>query len=102
MLANLIGAIADLSAHALRVEALLELVVDGEEIVDRAVVRIGAGAETHADRGYRMFADGPVHYVQVVNVLLDDVIAAQPGVAVPIPDLLLDVGGQFGMVFGNL
>src|SRR5262249_21202018 len=42
----------------------------------------------HADRVDRRMADGPVHDVEVVDVLLDDMVAAQPGEVVPVPKLV--------------
>src|SRR5262249_13198331 len=48
-------------------------------------------AVTHAERLFRVSAVDPAHDVEVVDVLLDDVVAAQPGVAVPVVDLESDV-----------
>src|SRR5262249_10587773 len=51
-------------------------------------------AVPHADSADGVGADGPVEYVDVVDVLFDDVVAADPGVVVPVPHLLRDLGGH--------
>src|SRR5262249_19306060 len=48
-------------------------------------------AVAHAERLLGVGAGDPAHDVEVVDVLLDDVVAAEPGVAVPVVDLESDV-----------
>ena len=58
--------------HAVRI-----LIIDREVIVDVAIHRVGphlAAAQT--DRAQGMRAGGPIDHIQIVDVLLDDVIAA--------------------------
>ena len=53
----------------------------------------GAGADlpaAHADRAHRVPVDRPVDDVDVVDVLLDDVVARQPGEVQPVADLPLE------------
>src|SRR5438552_11469749 len=48
-------------------------------------------AQSDTTDGRNVFHD-PSHFVQAMDRLLDDVIAREPGVVVPIFDLVLDVG----------
>ena len=57
----------------------------------------GLGARlpaAHADGLDRVRADRPVDHVEVVDVLLDDVVAGEPGEVVPVAELLLHVGSS--------
>ena len=80
----------DLAAHAGDARAARVLVVDGEVIVDVAELRVGPPLPpAHADRLHRMRAQHPVGDVDVVDVLLDDVVAREPGEVQPVADLPL-------------
>ena len=68
-------------------------VLDGEVVEDVAVALAAAGlAAAEGGDGFDgVRADDPVHDVEVVDVLLDDVIAGEPGEVVPVADLPLGV-----------
>ena len=83
----------DLATHAEHVRAVRVFEVDGEVVVDVAVSGIGAALPAaHAHRPHRMGTERPVRHVEVVNVLLHDVVAGEPGEVEPVPDLPLDIG----------
>src|SRR5438046_5190996 len=91
VLAVLGGTAIDLPAHAQGMNALGPFEIDSEEVVNLAVARIPGSPEAHADRVSRMALEGPVEHVEVMDVLLDDMVAAHPGEAVPIMNLVRDV-----------
>ncbi len=63
-----------------------------EVVVDMAVLGLRAGLPAaDADDAHGGTAHPPVDDVQVVNVLLDDVIAGEPGVVQPVAQLVLHV-----------
>src|SRR5579883_91192 len=62
-------------------------VIHREKVVNVAVIRVRPSTEAHADAANGMSFQRPVDYVQIVDVLFDDVIAAQPGEVVPVPHL---------------
>ena len=72
-------AIVDLPALAEHRDAVGVFVLDGEVIEDVAVALAAAGlpAADAGDGFHRVRADDPIHDVEVVDVLLDDVIAAR-------------------------
>ena len=89
---NVVLAAGNLPAITRHVDAVRVLVVDREVVVDVAVDRIGAHlAAAQADRARGMSAERPIDRVQVVHVLLDDVIATQPGEVIPVAQLPLHV-----------
>src|SRR5207249_1091023 len=93
-LGDIAVAALDLAALALHVDAVGILVVDGEVIED--VAELGAGADlaaAQADAADGMaVAQGPVDDVEVVDVLLADVVARQPGEVEPVAHLPFDIG----------
>src|SRR5262245_31794836 len=72
-------------------DALGPFIINSEKVVNLAVSGIPRSPETHPDRLGRMALKRPVEHVDVVNVLLHDVVAAQPREAVPIVHLISDV-----------
>ena len=83
----------DLAALALDALAVRVLELDGEVVV--ALAELGAPVDllaAHAVSPDRVCAEGPVGHVQVMHVLLDDMVAAEPGVVVPVAHLVLHVG----------
>src|SRR5262249_29494608 len=72
------------------------LVVNSEVVVDVAVDRIDThlpSAETNG--AHRLSAQGPVRTVEIVDVLLHNVVAAQPGEVIPIAHLPLHIAPPF-------
>ena len=73
-------------------DAVGELVVDREVVVALAALGLADHlAAAHADGPDRMGAQRPAGDVEVVHVLLDDVVAAEPEEVVPVADLVLGV-----------
>ena len=93
MLPHDVLAAVDLAALAEHGHAVRILVLDGEVVVDVAVAvaaaHLPAAEAGHGADGMR--AEDPVHDVQVVDVLLDDVVAGEPGEVVPVAELPLHV-----------
>src|SRR5262249_14367522 len=88
-------AAVDLPAGAHYVDAVRILVVDGEEVEDVAIhvrVAVRPDAAAGAQAAQRGLAGGPVDHVEVVDVLLVDVVAAQPGEVLPVVDRVVGVG----------
>ena len=83
----------DLAALAEHRDAVRVFELDGEVVEDVAVAFAGAGlpAAEAGDGFDRVRAEDPIHDVEVVDVLLDDVVAGEPGEVVPVADLPLDV-----------
>src|SRR6202011_3890324 len=75
-------------------DALGVFIIDREVIEDVAEV-LGIGHASlpaaHADGADRVIAKAPIEHVEVVNVLLDDVVAANPGEVVPVAHLVNEV-----------
>ena len=93
VLADVVVAAGDLAGHRQHLHAARVLEVDREVVVDVAEGRIDPLlAAAHAHRRHRRLADGPLEHVDVVDVLLDDVVARQPGEVQPVADLPLGVG----------
>src|SRR5690606_31193199 len=90
VLGGVLGAAVDRAAHAPAVAAVLEGVVDGEVVVALAEALVGVDLlAAHADAGDgHGVAEGPAGDVEVVDVLLDDVVAAEPEEVVPVVDLV--------------
>ena len=83
----------DVPAEALDDHPVRVLVLEGEVVPDvpdllRVADRAG-GPPAHPARLDRVGLHGPVGDVQVVDVLLDDVVAAQPQEVVPVVELVL-------------
>src|SRR5512135_1066760 len=88
MLGDVVLAAVDLAAHAQDVDALGIFVVDREVVEDVAVGRAGADlAAAHADGADRVGVERPVDHVEVVDVLLADVVAREPGEVEPVAEL---------------
>ena len=69
-----------------------ELVIDREVVVALAALGLGVDlAAAHADGPDRVGAQRPDGDVEVVHVLLDDVVAAEPEEVVPVAELVLGV-----------
>ena len=89
MLGNAVPAVANVPALAEHVAAIRVFVLDGVVVVNLAVVDAGtnlAAAQSLATR--RMGALDPVDDVEIVDVLLIDVVAAQPVEVVPVAHLV--------------
>ena len=52
------------------------------------VANLAGRAAAHADRPHRVVVHDPVDHVEIVDVLLDDVVAAHPQEVVPVVDLV--------------
>src|SRR5262249_44546179 len=91
-LGDVIGAPLDLPGHAQDVGSAREFVVDREVVVALAALRLGVDlAAAHADGADGVGAEGPAGDVEVVHVLLDEMVAAEPEVVVPVADLVLGI-----------
>ena len=91
-LRHVVAAAGDLPAHAHDPRAVGVLIFDGEVIEDIAVLGLGPDlTASHSGAFDGMGTDGPVDDIQVVDVLLDDMVARQPGVEQPVTDLPLHV-----------
>src|SRR5690606_38582079 len=65
----------DLTAKALHARAVGVFILDREVVPGVAVFRIRAAlASAHAERFHGRATEGPVHDIEVVHVLLDDVV----------------------------
>ena len=84
-----IGA-GNLAALAVDVDVVAEVVIDAEEV--EHVAGFAAGAATEADRGDRQAAEEPDGDVEVVDVLLDDVVAGHFGEVEPVAGHVGGVG----------
>ena len=92
VLRDVVLAALDLTAHAHDVDVVGELVIDGELIVALALLGLaGPLSAAHSHGPDRRSTDGPAGHVEVVNVLLDDVVAAEPDEVVPVAHLVLGV-----------
>src|SRR6266404_9534042 len=65
--------------------------IDGEEVVNVAIAGVPWSPRAHADRPDRVPVESPVEYIDVVNVLFDNMVATKPCKAVPIVDLISDI-----------
>src|SRR5262249_34944554 len=88
---DLIGRVDPVPAVVVSAYVVRIFINNGEVIVNIAVAGVGADLAAPrapaADRGF--VAGDPAHGVDPVHGLLDDVIAAQPTVVVPVPHLVL-------------
>src|SRR5690606_24372698 len=92
-LAHLARGAGLLAAHRHHAAAIGVLELHGEVIEDVPVERIGARlAPSHGERADGMATHHPVGDVNIVDVLLDDVIARGPGVVEPVAQLEFGVG----------
>ena len=81
-----------LPAHASDASAVGVFELHREMVEDVPVRGVRAALPAaHRDRFDGMRAERPVRHVDVVDVLLDDVVAREPGEVEPVPDLPLDV-----------
>src|SRR5205823_12741723 len=64
--------------------------LDGKMVPDLPAIPADLSA-AHAVGADRMRAHDPVGHIEVVDVLLADLIAAQPDVVIPVVDLILDI-----------
>ena len=72
--------------------AIGELVIDGEVVVALTAFRLGDHlAAAHADGLERMRFECPAGHVEIMDVLFDDVVAAEPEEVIPVADLVLGV-----------
>src|SRR2546423_7058590 len=77
--------LAALAKHA-RAVGVCEL--NGEVIVNVALLRTGPGLASAQRQGFdRVILESPVDDVEIVNVLLDNVVAGKPGEVVPVSEL---------------
>ena len=88
-----------LAAHAEDAGAVCVFVLDREMIEHVAVHWVGPHLPTtHAVGLHRRAAHGPIDDIEVVNVLLDDVIAGEPGEEQPVANLPFHVGPRAALV----
>ena len=86
-------ALGDLPALAEHAHAAVVFILHGMVVEDFAGVgTLLVGAPAHAPRADGVTAQHPVGHVEVVDVLLDDVVAAKPVEHVPILHLVLHLG----------
>ena len=86
-----VGAVL-LAAHREDEAVAGELELEPEVIEDVAELRIGAHlspADAAHERG--MISHRPAHHIELVDMLLNDVIAREPRVVEPVADLVLDI-----------
>src|SRR5208337_5523122 len=88
---HLVGSVHPVAAVMIAANALGILVNDREVVPDVAVLGIGARLPAaHAPAADRRFvAHHPVHRVDTVDGLLDDVIAREPAIVIPVMQLVL-------------
>src|SRR6266566_8999622 len=84
MLGNIAPTAVDMAAIAEAARAIRVFKLDGVMIEDFAIV----GSFAHLDAAHALSANGmalldPVDHVQIVNVLLDDVVATEPDKVIP-------------------
>src|SRR5665213_1980939 len=90
---NAVDTTALVAALALDLGSVGVSELDHVVIVNFAVVDPGANlTAAHPHRGDRMAFHDPIGHVQVVNMLLDDVIAAQPHEVIPVAHLVFHFG----------
>ena len=81
-----------LAAHGSAEAIIGILVMNREVIVDGTERWLGANlATTGGNTTKRRATHRPIHYINIVYVLLNDVVARQPGVVEPIANLVLDL-----------
>src|SRR5262249_56446146 len=92
-LAHDVLAAIDLAALAEDGDPARVLELDGEVVVDvsLAVALAHLAAAQPRDGAHRVRPQHPVHDVEIMHVLLDDVVAGEPGEVVPVADLPLQV-----------
>src|SRR5688572_16278907 len=81
---NVVLAAIDLPGHAVLVHPVGKLEVYAEKII--LVARYAAKTASHPNGFYRMAFGEPVNYIKIMHVLLDDVVAGEPGPVDPISD----------------
>ena len=77
--------------HARDARAVGILQLGREVIPDVAGEAAAVLAATHPVEFRRRAAEGPVHHVEIMDVLLDDLIAAQPVPVIPVPALPFEI-----------
>src|SRR5262249_51504711 len=91
---GLVGRVDPVPAMVVAADVVGILIDDGEVSPDIPILGIGArlaaGDAPASDR--RLVAGGPAHGVDAVHGLLDDVVAGEPAVVVPVAHLVLHVG----------
>ena len=82
-----------LAAHGSAEAIIGILVMNREVIVDGTECRLGTNlATTGRNTTKRRATHRPIHYINIVYVLLNDMVARQPGVVKPIANLILNFG----------
>ena len=92
-LGHVLRGVINLPAHAHQVHAVVILVIDREVVVDMTVLTASTGltpTHSYGARGVTLLR--PVDDVYVVNMLLCDVIAGEPGEVEPVAHLVFEVG----------
>lgn len=90
---DFIVAVIDLAALAEHADAVGVFEFDGEVVVDVAIDGGGSGlASAEAGGADGVGLEDPVHDIEVMDVLFDDVVTAEPGEIVPVAELPFDIG----------
>src|SRR5258706_7064910 len=89
-LADVVIALWPVTAHAHDTAAVGVFVLDREMVPDLPGILADLPA-AHAVGADRVRAHDPIGHIQVVDVLLVDLVSAEPDIVVPIVDLVLDV-----------
>src|SRR5437762_11191979 len=89
---NIILTIWSLPAVARDVDAAVVLVINRKVVVTITVVGSSPDlSSAQTDRGRGVRPQGPVGQVEIVDMLLDDMIAANPGEVIPVAELILHI-----------
>ncbi len=90
---DFVVAVIDLAALAEHADAVGVFEFDGEVVVDMAIDGGGTGlAPAEAGGADGVGLEDPVDDIEVMDVLFDDVITAEPGEVVPVAELPFDIG----------
>ena len=90
-LGNAGGRFGRVPAHAGDARAVGILHLNGEVIPDVSGDTAAVLPSTHAVKFHRRAAKRPVDHIEIVQVLLDDLVAAEPVPVIPVPALPLEV-----------
>ena len=71
----------------MHMNAILVFKIDRKEIEDDAILGVVSGAMAHAYGFDRVATQYPVHYIDVMNMLLNDMVATQVSVVIPVVEL---------------
>lgn len=93
MLGNSVGGAIDLTAHRKELHSICIFVFCGEVVENVAVCGVGSNLPSaQADRRNGVGVHRPVADVDVMNVLLADMVAREPGEIEPVSELPFHIG----------